>query len=166
MANDPAVMKVEDGKIYQVCEVVRDLESTAERYWKTMGFGPWYFWDFIPPKLYDYYYKGVKVEAGFRIAVAQIGQMEYELTQPLFGLGIHRDFLDQRGEGIHHVKIFYKDIQKAIDDYRKKGIYVLQEGKFAGNWHVFLDTEKKFNTIWEIGNFDGNVGKPDKVYPE
>ena len=158
--------KLEEGKINQICEVVWNLEKTVERYWNNMGFGPWYFWDQYPPDFHDYYYKGVKVEAGFRVALAQIGPIQYELTQPLYGMSIHRDFLEARGEGIHHVKIYYEDIPKAKEIFAKKGIYVLQEGKCGPeDWHVFLDTEKEFSIIWEIGNCK-DVGEPLKKYPE
>ena len=154
----------QEGKICQICEVVFNLEETVEKYYNTLGFGSWYFWDFIPPNLYDYYYKGVKVNAGFRIAVAQVGPIQYELTQPLFGMSIHRDFLDKNGEGIHHVKIYYKDIEKALKEFAKKNIYVLQEGKYKSDWHVYLDTQKEFGIIWELGNCM-DIGNPDKKFP-
>ncbi len=159
-------VKWEEGKINQICEVVYNIEKTVERYWSHMGFGPWYFWDMYPPDLHDYYYKGVKVEAAFRIALAQIGPIQYELTQPLYGMGIHREFLETRGEGVHHIKIYYDDMAKAIEMFAKKGIYVLQEGRYGpDDWHALMDTEKEFGTLWEIGNCK-SIGDPDKKYPE
>lgn len=155
----------QEGKICQIAEVVYNLEETVERYWKTMGFGPWYFWDFETPELRDVYYRGVKVEnCGFRIALAQIGPIQYEIMQPLYGIGIHREFLEKHGEGVHHLKIYYKDIPKAIEEFKKKGIYPLQQGKFDDDWHVYLDTEDKYGIIWEIGN-QGRIREPVKKYP-
>lgn len=159
-------VKWQEGKINQICEVTWNLEKTAERYWKNFGFGPWYFWDMCPPNLHDYYYKGVKVEAAFRIALAQIGPIQYELTQPLYGMGIHREFLEKRGEGVHHLKVFVDDVPKAKEEFKKKGIFVIQEGRYGPeDWHVFLDTEKEFGTLWEIGNCR-DIGPCDKKYPQ
>ena len=159
-------VKWEEGKINQICEVVWNLEKRVEEYWEKFGFGPWYFWDFYPPDLHSYYYKGVKVEdAAFRLCLAQIGPIQYELTQPLYGMGIHREFLEERGEGVHHIKIYYEDIPKAKEMFKKKGIFVLQEGRYKeDDWHVFLDTEKEYGIIWEIGNCMA-IGPPDKAYP-
>jgi len=159
-------VKWQEGKINQICEVTWNLEKTAERYWKNFGFGPWYFWDFLPPKLHSYYYRGAKVEGAFRLALAQVGPIQYELTQPLYGLGIHREFLEKRGEGVHHLKMYFSDIPKAKEMFAKKGIYVLQEARYLEeDWHVFLDTEKEFGVIWEIGNCR-DIGPCDKQYPE
>ena len=166
MLLDELDVKWEEGKINQICEVVWKLEDRVEKYWNDFGFGPWFFWDFLPPKLHSCYYRGVKVEAGFRIALAQIGPIQYELTQPLFGMGIHREFLEERGEGVHHLKMYYEDIPKTKEMFAKKGIYVLQEGRYMEeDWHVFFDTEERYGIIWEIGNCKG-IGPPDKIYPQ
>jgi catechol 2,3-dioxygenase-like lactoylglutathione lyase family enzyme len=154
------------GKICQIAEVVPDLEAAVERYWKTMGFGPWYFWDFEPPDLHDITYRGQKVEkAAFRLALAMIGPVQYELMQPLYGPGIHRDFLEKRpGGGVHHIKIYCPDMQKALDDFAQQGIQPLQQGKYDEDWHVYLDTEAKYGVIWELGN-QGRIRPPMKRYP-
>jgi len=155
----------EEGKPCQIAVVVNNLEEATERYWKRLGFGPWYFWDFEPPDLHDVYYRGMKVEScGFRIALAQIGPIQYELMQPLYGIGIHREFLEKHGEGVHHIKIFFKDMKKALADFAKRGIYPLQSGKYDEDMHVYLDTEKQFGIIWEIGN-QGKIRPPLKQYP-
>lgn len=155
----------QDGKICEIAEVCWNLEETAERYWHTTGFGPWYFWYFETPDLHDVFYRGVRVEQmGFRIALAQIGDVQYELMQPLYGMGIHREFLDERDEGVHHIKIFYPDIPKALDEFAAKGIYPLQQGKYDEDRHVYLDTEEAYGVIWEIGN-QGRIREPQKVFP-
>lgn len=160
-------VKWENGKICQVCFVVESLERAAEYYWKDFGFGPWYFWDFEPPDLRDFYYKGIKVEnSAFRIALAQIGPIQYELIEPMYGIGIQREFLEKNGgDGFHHIKIYYEDIPKAKEMFKKKGIYPLQEAKYDGDWHVYMDTVKEHDIIWEIGN-QGEIRPPYKKYPE
>ena len=155
----------EIGKICQIAEVVHDLEKSVERYWEKMGFGPWYFWDMESPDLKEIYYRGIKVESsGFRIALAQIGPMQYELMQPMYGIGIHREFLETRGEGVHHIKIYYEDRTKALEEFKKKGIYPLQSGRYDEDWHIYLDTEKEYGIIWELGN-QGKIRPPYKKYP-
>jgi len=160
----PAVSWV-PGKICQIAEVVRDVEETAKRYWETMGFGPWYFWDFEPPDLHDVVYRGQRIEnSAFRLALAQIGPVQYEIMQPLHGPGIHREFLDRRGPGVHHVKIYCPDMPKALADFARQGIEPLQQGKYDDDWHVYLDTEARYGVVWELGN-QGRIRPPQGRYP-
>ena len=63
------------------------------------------------------------------------------------------------------MKIYYKDVPKALKEFKKKGIYVLQEGKYKDDWHLFMDTERIYGTLWEIGTCK-DIGAPDKKYPE
>lgn len=159
-------VKWEEGKINQICAVVWNLEKTIEKYWNNMGFGPWYIWEMYPPDLHDYYYRGVEGKAAFRVALAQIGPIQYEILQPLYGMEVDREHLKNKGEGISHIKIYYEDIPKAKEMFASKGINVLQEGRNGPeDWFVYLDTEKEFGIIWEIGNCK-DIGEPLKKYPK
>ena len=62
------------------------------------------------------------------------------------------------------MKIYFKDMEKALADFKKKGIYPMQSGKYDDDMHVYLDTEKQYGLIWEIGN-QGKIRPPLKQYP-
>jgi len=156
---------LEEGGLAQVCEVTWDAEAKIKTLWETFGIGPWAVYYLQPPDLYDHYYRGVKVEdSAFICAIAKSGNFHYEISQPIHGIGLHREFLETRGPGLHHVKIYYEDTEKAKALYKSKGLYVLEEGKFRDDHWVFFDTEKEHGVIWEISNC-ADVGKPTKVYP-
>jgi hypothetical protein len=87
------------------------------------------------------------------------------LIQPLYGTTIHSEFLEEYGEGIHHVKMYYKNVPEAVKKFEKQGIYQLQSGRFEKDIHVYLDTEEKYGIIWELGNQE-DVGSPHDVYPK
>ena len=158
--------KGEEGKICQLAIVVRNLEEAIKRYWEKLAFGPWGIWNFETPNLEDVYVRGVRVEScGFKIALCQVGAVQIELIEPLYGTIIHAEFLESKGEGIHHVKIYYKDIPKALERFKKEGIYPLQSGRFGKDIHVYLDTEKEYGIIWEIGNQE-SIGEPNDIYPK
>ena len=159
-------VKWEEGKISQICEVVYDAQKRVEYYWEKMGFGPWYFWDMETPELREVYYHGVRVEkVGFRCVIAQIGPIQYEIVQPLYGKSIYVDFLETKGEGFHHNKIYYKDVDKAIEYYKSKDIYVIQQGKYRKDQHAYFNTDKELGLTWEIGNNE-DIGDPMWVYPK
>jgi len=156
---------LKEGSMVQFCEVTWDIEAKVKKLTENFNIHPWSFYNLFPPDLHDHYYKGTKVEdAGFIVALASVGSIQYELVQPLWGVSSHRDFLEKHGEGFHHIKLYYKDIEKAKAVFKKKGIFVLEEGFFRDDHWVYFDTEKEHGIFWEIGNCP-DVGEPAKVYP-
>ena len=56
-----------------------------------------------------------------------------------------------RGEGLHHIKLFYNDRQQAIMNYAARGYPVIQCGRIDEDEHYYLDTEKDYGYILELG---------------
>lgn len=159
-------INVPEGKICQIGIVVKDLDEAVEKFYRDFGIGPWYFWNFEQPQLTEMYYKGEPMHGyGVKIAIASMGGVQCELIQPLYGKGTHTDFLEKKGEGFHHIKLFFKDIDKAVADFKSKGIEALQSGKYNDDIHVYLDTEKSHGFLIEIGN-NSEIGPYFKKYPE
>ncbi len=153
-----------EGKIIQICEVTWNAKEKIKTLWNTFGIGPWAIYYLRPPDLTDHYYKGIKVEdSSFICASAKSGGIHYEVSQPEYGMGIYSELLETKGPGLHHVKLYYSDIEKAKQEFKKKNIFVLEEGKFRGDHFVFFDTEKEHGVVWEISNCAD--AKPDETYP-
>jgi methylmalonyl-CoA/ethylmalonyl-CoA epimerase len=158
--------EIAEGGVCQIGTVVRDIEKAVENYYRDFNIGPWYFWDFKKPDFTDLYFRGKHVERyEFIIALALVGNLQYELIQPTFGTGTHTEFLEKKGEGLHHFKLYYKDIDKTLYDFKKKGIGILQSGRYGDDVHFYLDTEDTYGVIIEIGN-NGDIGPHLKKYPE
>ena len=62
--------------------------------------------------------------------------------------------LEERGEGIHHLGFFVKDIEKELDRLKKGGIKVLERGGVLGvAKFAYLNTEKALGFILELIQF-------------
>jgi methylmalonyl-CoA/ethylmalonyl-CoA epimerase len=72
--------------------VVRDLEATVRRYEDDYGIGPWQFARIDLGAANDYREYGEPVERSNRIAVATVGQVMWELIEPLDEEGIYARF--------------------------------------------------------------------------
>jgi len=46
-----------------------------------------------------------------------------------------------------------------------KGYEVIQSGKIGEDEFYYLDTEKDFGGVWELGNVGTMPPKPARVYP-
>jgi methylmalonyl-CoA/ethylmalonyl-CoA epimerase len=90
----------------------------------------------------------------FLIAATKLGDMQIELIQPVYGATHLAKFLEERGEGFHHIKeqVGDDELPGFLSGLRNRGIGVLQTGEFGPDVHYHLDTESKLQFIYEIGN--------------
>jgi len=155
---------MQDGSVIQVAYVVRDLDAAMKRHWEVFGIGPWDVYTFEAPKVRDYVVRGKPATHTCLIAVTWNDRIQLELMQPVAGRSIYDEHLETRGEGMHHIKLFYSDCAKAVAEYGRRGYPVIQSGKFDEDEHYYLDTEKDFGYVIELGNA-GKIRAAERRYP-
>ena len=155
-----------DGDIIQIGQVVRDIEKTMEVLHRDFGIGPFNVRTFNQSNHQNPLTRGKPNDHTFRCASVWVDDnLQYELMQPLTGRSIYNEFLDARGEGLHHLKLYFQDVEKAMADCQAKGYSVTQSGGLGDDLYYYLDTEKNCaGLIIELGNA-GKVPPPDYVYP-
>jgi hypothetical protein len=52
----------------------------------------------------------------------------------------------------------------AVEEYQKRGISVIQSGKYGEDEFYYVDTEPEIGELYEIGN-NGKVREPERTYP-
>ena len=125
------------GKL-QVGVVVKDLDKTIE-YFSSLGIGP--FEPLQRPPMVERRVRGKPADYKLKIALAQLGQIQLELIQPVQGECVQNEFLESKGEGIHHLGIFVDDLEKEVAELDKQGVKVIQSGRRAtGDGFAYLDT--------------------------
>lgn len=142
--------KVNINKVLQVCVVVKDLQKSMETYWNVFGIGPWKIITFQPPALRNATMRGKPEAFTMKLGLAQIGNLQWELIQPLTGNSTYKEFLDKHGEGLHHVAVDVGDYDQAIALMQKHGIGILMSGQMPADSFAYMDTEKVLGTIIEI----------------
>ncbi len=148
--SSPVVPKIKIGEISQIGIVVRDLQKAVDNYWSALGIGPWMTMRIEPPLLADVIMRGKAVEASMVAAIAQSGGIQLELIQPLEGPSIWKEFLEQRGEGLHHVQSPVKDPDATLAAFRNMGVDVLMSGRIGNNVFYYMDTEPLLGTVYEF----------------
>jgi catechol 2,3-dioxygenase-like lactoylglutathione lyase family enzyme len=146
------VIDTKTKKIDQIGIVVRDAHKTARMYSEIFGIGPWVFIDFAAT---DVLFQNAGIEDGsslIRAAMADLGGVQIELLQPLYGKGTHAAFLKERGEGIHHVSFgMVEDHDPAVSAMVRKGIRVEMSGVLGGEVRfTYMDTLNELGTIFEL----------------
>ena len=91
-----------DGTIIELCHVTRDLDAALLHWTRDLGAGPFFVFDV--PVLPGQLYYGQPTEVSMRVGFGFSGGVLIELLQQTnSGASPFRDFLDTRGEGLHHV---------------------------------------------------------------
>ncbi len=118
-------------KVMQVGLVVKDLDASVRKQWDEFGIGPWAIYEFDPARMKNLTVRGKPVEHAMRMALAMIGDVMWELIQPLDDKSIYAEFLKEHGEGIHHILFGVDDFHGAEARLRAKGHEVFQGGEIG-----------------------------------
>jgi hypothetical protein len=143
-------------EIVQVGIVVEDAEEKAKQYWKTLGIGPWVLLDFKPPHVSDGRFHGIRMrndgDIHIRAALADLGDVQFELLQPALGPSTHMDFLKMHGEGVHHLSFgALDDHDQVLSAFEECGIKVEMTGTLGGAAiFTYLETQRDLGTIFEM----------------
>jgi methylmalonyl-CoA/ethylmalonyl-CoA epimerase len=121
--------------------VVKDMDQAIARFSK-LGIGPFKPFPFPPDAREEFRGKPFIPSQRVTIQKAQIGNMEFELIQPLEGESPHREFLEQKGEGIQHLGFRVKNLAEAVDQLTAEGTEILLKNQFKGGGGIcYLDLE-------------------------
>jgi methylmalonyl-CoA/ethylmalonyl-CoA epimerase len=67
-----------------------------------------------------------------RVAFLQVGETNIELLEPTSMESPIAQFIEKRGEGIHHIAIGVESIQERINEMKLKGIRMIQDEPKVG----------------------------------
>ena len=145
--------------------VVKNRDLAIQRYTRSLGIGPFHTYDRHFPNAQV---RGEPLPCSLRIAFGNLGPVLFEVIEPLEGPSIHQEFLDQHGEGIHHLAFVIPDLAGDLTKLEAHGLRVLMrvdlperqsgiayvEGEAAGGALVELiqdspGTQEFFDRLWE-----------------
>lgn len=130
--------------------VVKDARKVAKAWESLLGIGPWAF-----VERGDTDSSGQTVRALLAFAYTENG-VELELIQPVEGRIYHSDFLDNVGEGVHHLAYAVEDVDGETEKLVAQGaeVVLFQPGvhsylKFEGDGGVIIELMRKHEPIRE-----------------
>lgn len=149
----------------QLAIVVRDLDAAMRTYVHDYGIGPWEIFEFDPANVADMREDGEPVERSWRLALSQVGRVQWELIEPLDEESVYARFLAEHGGGLHHVGVAVPDFDETVAAQAARGNGVLLGGEYKGIRFAYLDTVRDLGFVTEI--FSGAPGagqQPDATY--
>jgi len=158
--------------LIQVGIVVKNLEQAMKKYVYDYGIGPMYVIKFSHDNVSDMFLHGKKKDYSMNIGVCPVGDVRFELIEPL-SQSIYSEFYKTYGEGIiNHLKIETANYQDTMEYLKSCGIKILQKGSQSGgpgsNKYNYFSTCSKLGFILEIVDVTHDFIKPepDYLYPE
>jgi len=137
-------------EFHQYGYVTRDLKAKKEWYTKHMGLGPWreLEWNSDNSRI-----EQVKGRYRFKIAIAMMGPMEFELIEPVEGDLIYNEYLERnKYGGIHHMGVRIKDLDAMMKKFNDLGIYSIGTGTHLarGVRIAYMDVRPQADMIIEL----------------
>ena len=155
--------------ISQIAIVVKDIHAAMEAYHKALGWGPWNVYVYKPPALHDTHLHGREQDYTMLGAETHVGPIVVELLQPVEGPSIYKEWLETKGEGLHHIACM-AHTQEESDEIKRRfadmGAEVLMGGRIGESIeYYYLDTEPMLKVIIESGSGHAVDLKPSYLYP-
>ncbi len=110
-ANASAVWAIEHFRV-----LMRDLDRAIDHYANDMGIGPWVTYTLSPNWMWDMTVHGKEQGYVYGLALCTVGPVLYELMESVRGPNLYEEFLDNHGEGVHHLGYFVEDIDAEISN--------------------------------------------------
>ena len=141
-------------RVTQVAIIVKDMEESKKKFAEFFGVP-------VPDhnpggdfKITGTEYMGEPApEANCYLAFFDVGPgLQLELIQPNGVATTWQDYLDDHGEGIHHIAFVVDDMPEGVKNCEEFGMKVVQRGKYrdASGEYTYLDATDSLKCVIEL----------------
>ena len=142
---------ISDKQMMQVGIIVSDIEKSAEAWTNFLGN------EEIPEIIVatgddknPTEYKGKPSDAKSKLAFFRLDNITIELIEHLGGESTWQEFLDTKGEGIHHIAFNVEGMESYIKNFEENGIPMIQHGGWETGEYGYFDGKNGLALIIEL----------------
>lgn len=142
--------------VTQIGIIVKDIEKVSQAYADFFGIEKpkWSLTD--PVEISQAEFRGEPAEARSKLAFIDCGQLQIELIEPDENPSTWREFLDEHGEGVHHIAFMINGMKEKVMLLEKSGMPLIQKGEYTGGRYAYMDTMDHLKVIIELLENDNN----------
>ncbi len=142
---------IPERKMTQVGIVVKDIEQAAEHWASFLGLEE-------TPKInmassserVPTEYRGQPTDASAKLAFIRLENITIELIEPVGENSTWSEFLETKGEGIHHIAFQVKGMNDRIRDFGESDIPMVQRGGWPTGEYAYMDGGESLGLIIEL----------------
>jgi methylmalonyl-CoA/ethylmalonyl-CoA epimerase len=126
-------------RIYHLGYAVEDIEAASTFYQENFGAVPG------EPEVVE--------EQGIIATMFRVGESSIELVQPTRPDSPVGKFLEQRGEGLHHVAFEVEDLNVTLTEHKRNGVEIIDEEPrrgAGGTRMAFIHPKSAFGVLTEL----------------
>ena len=155
-------------EICQICICVKEnIEKVLDEWVNRLKVGPWTVITLTNKNVQRATMNGVPITEPFKYycALAMYGNVQIEITQPVYGPFVGEGFLERTGGGLQHFKEKISDevMGEKIKELNEAGLKTTFEGHIAADWFCNFESESSLGFSLEIGNF-ADIELPKDMY--
>ncbi|MDH7494050.1 MAG: VOC family protein [Candidatus Saccharicenans sp.] len=137
-------------EVVQIGIVVKDIEKASRAYAEILGqeLPAWFLTDTVDKAHTEF--RGKPSEARAKLAFFRLKNITIELIEPVGGPSTWREFLDQQGEGVHHIAFEVKGMEEKVIALSERDIPLLQKGDYEGGRYAYVDGTRRLAVILEL----------------
>lgn len=134
----------------QVAVVVKDIEETSKAYAELLGVEvpAWSMTDVFEKANTQFMGEDTKAQA--KLAFFNLDNIQIELIEPVGRPSTWGEFLDEKGEGIHHIAFHVPDMEQEILRLEGLGMSLKQTGDYTGGAYAYLDGTETVGAVIEL----------------
>ena len=104
------------------------------------------------------WFRGAPETINHSMAFGYVGDMQFEVIEPVSGKSTYSEFLDRApAGGVHHLGYSVEDYDTATADLLSRGYRLVQRGTFGDTKFGYFETADDPGTVTEIVYLDANV---------
>jgi methylmalonyl-CoA epimerase len=98
-------------------------------------------------------YEAESERAGYRLAEFDLNGLTVELLEPLGANSFLHKFLEQRGEGMHHLTFKVSDMKGKVAELKAQGVRVVDEIEWSPtSYEAFISPRSSHGVLIQLGN--------------
>jgi hypothetical protein len=137
--------------VTQIGIIVKDIEKTASAYADFLGVEKpnIIITDAVDRAFTEY--RGALTPARAKLAFFHVGDtLDIELIEPDNEPSTWREFLDNNGEGVHHIAFVIEGMKEKVMLLEKNGMPLVQKGEYTGGRYSYIDSFKDLKVMIEL----------------
>lgn len=136
--------------ITQIGILVHDIEKVRQAYAKFFDIEAPPIIETDVPEVAQTEFMGQPSDARAKLAFFDMGSLQLELIEPDHHESTWRNYLNEHGEGPHHIAFVIEGMQEKIQLLNQQGFTLQQKGEYTGGRYAYMDTFKELKVLIEL----------------
>lgn len=136
--------------VVQIALLVNDIETTMHNWCNLLGVKNYGHKLTDAPEITQITFKGEPTPARAKLGFIKLGQVTLEIIEPDHNPSIWREYLDQHGEGFHHIAFKVEGMDEKIELFSQNGMQLIQSANYTGGRYAYVDSENPLKMVIEL----------------